>query len=114
METFHTIWRKIKRFFLYLYALIFSVVVRRRIDINEIQISGQGNFWQVSYRTKVSLPSKRIHLEFLRAAPQNTKFYRVALAIKIAEDVCKEQFLPSTPVFINVDKDKIVVIIKEN
>ena len=89
-------------------------LLRRKILIKEVQLSGQGNFWQVSYQATVTLPGKRMNLEFLRAAPDKAKFYKVALAIKIAEDICREQFLPATPAIIKVDGDTIVVTIKEN
>lgn len=96
------------------YAYILSIFLMRRIVIRSIQTTGEANFWQTSFQATLSTFGQRINLEFLRAAPEDSKLFRVALAIKIAEDICKERFLPTTPVFIKTDKDVVVVLVKEN
>ena len=114
MKFFRSAYRRIVRLVLYTHAFIYAILTGRRIVIQEFQTSGTDGFWQVSYRAILSTPSRRMHLEFLRAAPAETTFYKTALAIKIAEDICREQYLPPTPVFIKVDGVTIVVIVKEN
>jgi hypothetical protein len=114
VEYLDKIWASLARIFIYFYIVLFAFFVRRRIDIREVQISGRENFWQVSYQVSVSTPNRRMRLEFLRACPENTRFYRIASAIRVAEDICTEKFLPATPVFIKIERRTIPVIVREN
>lgn len=50
----------------------------------------------------------------MRATHDNNKLHKVALAIEIAEELCREFWLPATPVFIKAEGDTIVVLVKEN
>ncbi len=114
MKILSSIRKRIQRLFLYTHALIYSFIVKRKIVIRETGTYGQDNFWQTSFQVTVSALGQRINLEFLRAAMEETKFNKAALAIKIAEDICREMYLPPTPTFIKVEEDIIVVTIKEN
>lgn len=117
MEFFQSLYRRVVRLYLYIRTLIYAIAVKRKIEIRLVQVSGseEHNFWWFSYQVKISLPSKRMHLEVLRAAPSKTKADKVFLAVQIAEDICREQFLPPTPAFLKVvEEDVVSLIIKEN
>lgn len=114
MESIKKVIRWVKRLTIYTHAFILSLFLRRKIVIEAFQVTGLENFWQTSYVAAVHTPGKKVNFSYLRAAPRDSKFDRVVSAIGIAEGLCKELFMPRTPVFIKTDRDTVVIIVEEN
>jgi len=107
-----TYWRRLLLALTNIKIFLYSFITKRRINIDEISISGEDPYWYITYRVRVLLPGIRYQFNSLKLIPEASAFYKIAGAILIAEELCKEKFLPPTAIFIKQNNETRSIILK--